>query len=129
MGRNFATLVFMSTRQEHIDYIKSKGRFSVDGFEGILSPDEREALEHYGYWFQALADGILEPITEMQKRFIAVAHKEEDPFSIEEKAWFKYQGRKNLKKTSPEKFIIEYKPEEDSFFSREDYYKLHSYYR
>jgi uncharacterized protein YifE (UPF0438 family) len=119
----------MHTRQDHIDYIKTNGRFPVDGYEEILSPEEREALEKYGYWFLALTNGILEPITELQKRFIAVAHNQEDPFSIEEKAWFKYQGRKNLKKCRPEYFNIEYHPEEDIFFTRDDYKKLHSYYR
>lgn len=110
----------------HLDYIKEHGEFHVDCSHAIFSTEEIEILQKYGHWFRALTDGTILPFTELQKRFIAVMNHDEDPFSIEEKAWFKYLGRKKLEVEKPESFRINYMFEEDMFFTREDYYKLHS---
>ena len=115
----------MDNREEHLQYLRTKGEFTVDCSHAIFSLDELEILQKYGYWFQALTDGTLKPFTELQKRFISVMDHGEDPFSLEEKAWFKYLGRKKLEIEKPESFRINYMFEENLLFSREDYYKLH----
>ena len=48
------------------------------------------------------------------------------PETFEEKTWFKYQGRIKLEKEKPEKFKLNYSVKGDDFFSRDDYYKMHS---
>lgn len=52
----------MSTKQDHLNYIKEKGSFTVDCDHHIFKPGELEILKKYGHWFHALAMGILEPI-------------------------------------------------------------------
>lgn len=117
----------MDIKEEHLRYLKTKGEFIVDCSHAIFSLEEIEILQKYGHWFRALTEGTLEPFTELQRRFISVMKHDEDPFSVEEKAWFKYLGRKKLEIEKPESFQINYMFEEDMFFSREDYYKLHPY--
>lgn len=114
----------MSTKVEHLQLIRVKGDFTVDCSHKIFSTEELEILRQYGHWFKALETGELEPLTELQSRFIDIAKGKELPFSAEEKAWFKYRGRKKIEDEKPESLQIEYRFENE-FFSREDYYKMH----
>ena len=104
--------------------IRDRGDFSVDCSHSIFSTGELELLKCCGHWFAALGSGELKPITELQKRFIEIANEKETPFSIEEKAWFKYKGRKRIENENPESLQIEYRFGNE-FFLREDYYKMH----
>lgn len=117
----------MDNKEEHLRYLKTKGEFIVACSHAIFSLEEIEILQKYGHWFRALTESTLEPFTELQRRFISVMNHNEDPFSVEEKAWFKYLGRKRLEIEKPESFQINYMFEEDMFFSRADFYKLHPY--
>lgn len=114
----------MSTKQDHLDYIQEKGRFKVDCSHAIFHIDELEALEKYGHWFHALSTGILEPITEMQKEFIAVSNHEKTPITPAEYAWFKYQGRKAVELKYGDRLKTQYHVEDDTFYSREMAKKL-----
>ena len=105
----------LNTKEAHLQYIRDKGEFLVDCSHYIFSSEEIEILQKFGYWFRALTDGTLSPFTELQKRFIAVVNKEDDPVSIEEKAWFKYLGRKKLEIEKPEAFQANYYYEKLAF--------------
>lgn len=114
----------MNTKKEHIAYLKSKGTFCIDCNTIIFSEEEKEILKKYGHWFKALCDGTLAPCTEMQENFIKVYNAEQEPFSIEEKAWFKYLGRKKIEEKLGDRLNIQYHPEDDSFYSRDMAKKL-----
>ncbi|WP_424963917.1 DUF413 domain-containing protein [Ekhidna sp.] len=89
-----------STKKDHLQYLQEKGQFRIENKIKNLpafSDEMIEILEKYGHWFEALVEGILEPITEKQKMFIE-AVRNEHPFSIEEQAWVLYQKRKSLEK-------------------------------
>ena len=109
----------MATKHEHLQYLKEKGRFTVDCGLVIFSPEEIEILEKYGHWFQALTNGELQPITEMQENFIRVAKGERKPFSEFEQAWFRYLGRKRIEAKDGDSLKAQYVPESDSFYNRE----------
>ena len=109
----------MVTKHEHLQYLKEKGRFTVDCVHVVFSPEEIEILEKYGHWFQALTNGELQPITELQENFIRVAKGEMEPFSEFEHAWFRYLGRKKAKEEWGESFNACYVPESDTFYSRD----------
>lgn len=114
----------MSTKEEHLQLIRARGNFIVDCSHEIFSTEELEILQRYGYWFEALETGKLEPFTERQSRFSEIVKGNELPLPLEERAWFKYRRRKKIERESPERFQIEYRLENE-FFSREDYYKMH----
>jgi uncharacterized protein YifE (UPF0438 family) len=118
-------LIEMSNKKEHLEYIKLKGEFNIKCSNAIFSNLEIILLRKYGYWFSALINGDLEPITTIQKEFILAFKEGKTPVTFQEKTWFKYIGRLKLEKESPEKFKLNYSLEEDDFFSREDYYKIH----
>ena len=47
----------MSTKQEHLDLIASKGRFVIYCSITVFATEEIELLEKYGHWFNALTSG------------------------------------------------------------------------
>jgi uncharacterized protein YifE (UPF0438 family) len=107
-------------KSEHLAYLKNKGTFRVDCSHKIFSDDEIAILEKYGHWFQALETGELMPYTDLQKEFVRVARGERGPFSVAEKAWFKYKGRKALEAADVEgRLKREYIPEDDTFYNRD----------
>lgn len=116
----------MTDKQQHVEFIKSKGNFQIDCKTNIFNIDEIEILKKYGHWFKALCDGTLNSITELQNRFIQVANGEIEPFSLEEKAWFKYLGRKKVEAKYGDSLDRVYYPEEDTFYNREMYKKQRS---
>lgn len=103
----------------HKNYLKQKGRFSIDCNTIIFSSEEIEILQRFGHWFKALCNGDLEIITERQRRFVAAIKGEREPFSPEEVAWHKYLGRKRVEAKYGDKLEYSYMPEEDGFYSRE----------
>ncbi len=107
------------TKQEHLNYIKTHGAFTIDCGTAIFSIDEIEILEKYGNWFAALTNGTLIPFTDIQERFIKVSHGNEDPFSPEERAWFKYLGRKKVEAKFGDKLTVHYIQDDDPFYSRD----------
>jgi uncharacterized protein YifE (UPF0438 family) len=106
-------------KKQHLEFINKKEPFKLRCKTMIFSDDQIELLEKYGHWFQALTDGVLEPITDLQKEFVKVARKEKMPVSPFEWAWFKYLGR--LEWEDKNKHILEadYRLEEDSFYNRD----------
>ena len=106
----------------HINYLKQKGRFNIDCNISIFSSEEIELLQRYGHWFKAICVGNLEIITERQRRFVQAINGERKPFSPEEVAWHKYQGRKEIEAKYGDKNEYNYMPEEEGFYS-EDLYK------
>lgn len=109
----------MSTREAHIRFIREQGKFIIDCNHAIFSVEEIEILEKYGHWFMALTSGDVNPITDLQKEFVLVATHKKEPFSPEEVAWFKYQGRKAIEAKYRDKLTIQYQSADDEFYSRE----------
>lgn len=52
-----------------------------------------------------------------------MSHKDK-PQTIEEKAWFKYLGRKAVEKKYGDRLKVKYQTEADTFYSREDKKKM-----
>ena len=114
----------MSLKDEHNQYRKEHGKYKIDCDTQIFNHNEIEILEKYGHWFKALVDGTLEPFTESQKNFISVFNGTESPVSVEEKAWFKYLGRKNWEQSRGDRKNIQYSYQEEGFYTREDKKKM-----
>ncbi|MBW1612893.1 MAG: DUF413 domain-containing protein [Deltaproteobacteria bacterium] len=114
----------MNTRKEHIEYIEVRGQFTIDCSTKIFSMEEIEILKKWGHWFTGLVSGELKPISEAQERFIDVINGEKEPFTTEEKTWFKYLGRKAVEKRYGDRLKVSYEAEVDTFYSREDKKKM-----
>lgn len=59
---------------------------TLDGF----LDEEQTLLKKYGAWMDALAKGEIEPYTQEQSHFVAVANQEENPVTRFELVWKKY---------------------------------------
>jgi uncharacterized protein len=114
----------MDSKGEHLEYIAHKGLFNIDCDLKIFSKEEIEKIEKWGHWFMALVSGELKPFTESQERFIKVMKREIGPISVEERAWFKYLGRKAVEKKYGERLKVKYEAEDDTFYSIEDKKKM-----
>lgn len=114
----------MKSKGEHLEYISEKGLFTLDCSPKIFSSEEIHVIEKWGHWFSALLSGELKPFTEAQTRFLRVMNREVEPKTVEEKAWFKYLGRKAVEKKYGDKLNVKYQTEDDTFYSREDKNKM-----
>src|ERR1700733_12494229 len=60
----------------------------------IFPADELEALGDYGNWLEALATGVIQPVTAEQEHFLSVDREEAEPSNICERAWLRLKGRR-----------------------------------
>lgn len=109
----------MEAKQKHLSYIREKGPFILRCKTIIFNNEEIELLKTYGHWFQALTDGEIEPISDMQIEFVKAARKEKDPISPFECAWLKYLNRLAWEADNKHIMIADYQLEEDSFYNRD----------
>ncbi len=58
---------------------------------GIFSRKEAEILERHGHAMKELTDGLREPSSEVEQRFVKMAKGECPPETEFEKVWAKYQ--------------------------------------
>jgi uncharacterized protein YifE (UPF0438 family) len=56
---------------------------------GEFSEDERALLAKYGRWLEALATGVIPPISPSQERFLSVVRGELEPTTPFEQVWMK----------------------------------------
>ena len=106
-------------RARHNKLLREEGIFTIDCNTIIFSSEEIEILEKYGHWFRALTDGVLYPTTEKQRLFVEMTKGNREPFSIEEKAWFKYFKRKQLEYRENDKSYNTPRLDQHSFYSEE----------
>jgi uncharacterized protein YifE (UPF0438 family) len=60
----------------------------------IFPADELQALSDYGNWLEALAQGVIQPVTAEQEQFLRVDREEAEPISVCERAWVRLKGRR-----------------------------------
>lgn len=116
MGNKAST---MNTKAEHLAYIKQKGSFDLEGDTAIFNHEEIQMLQQWGHWYNGLTSGELIPFTELQSRFVSIMNGEFSPFSLHEKVWFRYLGRKRVKEQKGDRFNSQHRIEDDTFFSRD----------
>src|SRR5271157_3471030 len=69
----------MGVKDNHINYLKNKRKFTPDCNHAIFTLSEISLLEKYGNWFMGLTNGDLLPFNDSQEHFIKVAKKEIKP--------------------------------------------------
>lgn len=62
----------------------------------VFPPDELKVLEESGNWMEALAAGVIKPVTAEQEHFLAVDREEAKPHNVRERAWVRLKGRREF---------------------------------
>ena len=84
-------------RKDHDAYLK-KRPFVFGCSTHIFPPDELHVLENSGNWMEALATGMIQPLTAEHKRFLRVHREEAEPLSLVERAWMRLKDRREFEK-------------------------------
>lgn len=95
------------SKWEHAEFLAKKP-FLVGMATLKLTAEEKAYLEKYGYWLEALANGVLKPISPAQSRFIEVARGNASPQTIAERAWTTYQNFQIRRSQYPDRFDPDY---------------------
>ncbi len=112
-----------SEKEKHLFYLKSK--FHISCSKELFNEKEIKLLENYGAWLEALYLHKINPISKGQVDFIEQIEKETISDNEYVKVWFKYIKRLEIEKKFGDKLNITYSIDNNDFYKREDYYKLH----
>jgi uncharacterized protein YifE (UPF0438 family) len=78
---------------EHLVHLRRRP-FAIRCNTSVFSDDELAALTEYGNWLEALAGGVIRPVTAEQEHFLKVDRDEADPETVCERAWVRLKGRR-----------------------------------
>jgi len=109
--------------EKHKEYLRHS--FQIICSHRIVNAEEIEILHTYGAWMEALYLEKIKPITEKQKAFLKQIEKGTSPEATIGKAWFKYINRVEIEKKNGGLLKNQYAWIENSFYTREDYNKVH----
>jgi len=76
----------MKAPAEHQVYL-SKQDYPLRCSTEVFENDELNLLNRYGFWIEALVDGVILPITDEEKRLLDVHAGKLEPMSLQECAW------------------------------------------
>lgn len=82
---------------DHLAYLQRRP-FAFRCSTEIFPPDELSALHESGNWLEALATGVIQPVTAEQRHFLKVTHDEAEPKTLCERAWVRLQGRREYER-------------------------------
>jgi uncharacterized protein YifE (UPF0438 family) len=78
---------------DHLKYLQRRP-FAFHCSTSIFPAEEVEALAEYGNWLEALAAGVIKPVTAEQRHFLRVDREEAEPKTVCERAWLRLKGRR-----------------------------------
>jgi uncharacterized protein YifE (UPF0438 family) len=116
----------MKTPVEHRVYLAKQDyplRCSAEVFEN----DELNLLSRYGFWIEALVDGVILPITDYQKRLMDVHSGKVEPINLQELAWRKLIERKTWEKNERESPHYKLIDESEQWLGRSDRKKMRNW--
>lgn len=82
---------------DHLVYLRRRP-FAFGCSAAVFPPDELDALTEYGNWLEALAGGVIRPVTRDQEHFLKVDRGEADPKTACERAWVRLKGRREYER-------------------------------
>jgi uncharacterized protein YifE (UPF0438 family) len=108
---------------EHSVYL-AKQDYPLECSEEIFENGELNLLSRYGFWIEALVNGVILPITEAQKRLINVHTGKVEPIILQERAWRKLIERRIWEKKERESPHYKLIDKSEQWFSRSDWKKM-----
>jgi uncharacterized protein YifE (UPF0438 family) len=115
----------MKASAEHRVYL-SKQDYPLKCSVEIFENDERNLLSRYGFWIEALVDGVILPITDDERRLIDVHAGKVEPISLQDCAWRKLIERRVWEKNERESLHYKLIDKSEQWFSRSDWKKMKS---
>ncbi|MCB0787619.1 MAG: DUF413 domain-containing protein [Flavobacteriales bacterium] len=82
----------MSTRADHLVFARRRD-YPFRCAPQLFSEEQYVLVCRWGYWYEALTDGTLEPITKAQDVFVEAALGKEPPVEHHASAWWRYLRR------------------------------------
>src|SRR5262245_22472937 len=77
--------------ERHREFLRKTNFFVPESVSRKVTPAQLDLLVRYGHWLDALAKGILAPVTPEQEHFVLAAAGRADPVSDFEVAWVAYR--------------------------------------
>jgi len=74
-------MVMATPPPDHLAYLQRRP-FAFGCSTAIFPTDELEALSEYGNWLEALATGVIKPLTPEQEHFLQVDHDDTEPTTV-----------------------------------------------
>src|SRR5262245_5412155 len=87
----------MKLPADHLEYLQRRP-FVFGCTTDIFPADELGALKEYGNWLEALATGIIQPVTRAHAHFLKVDREEAEPETVCERAWLRLKGRREYER-------------------------------
>ncbi len=81
------------TPADHLVYLQRRP-FVFGCSTHIFPSEELDALAEYGNWLEALAVGVIQPVTPAHAHFLKVDREELEPTTVCERAWVRLKGRR-----------------------------------
>ncbi len=78
---------------DHLEYLNRRP-FALRCSAAVFPADELQTLRDYGNWLEALATGVIQPVTAEQKHFLKVEQGAAEPRTDCERAWVRLRGRR-----------------------------------
>ena|ERR1700679_1200637 len=116
----------MKAPAEHRVYL-AKHDYPLECSEEIFESDELNLLKRYGFWIEALVNGVISPTTDEQKRLIDVHAGKVEPINLQERAWRKLIERRMWEKNERESPHYKIIDESEQWFSRSGWKKMRSW--
>jgi uncharacterized protein YifE (UPF0438 family) len=76
--------------ERHREFLRKTTFFVPDSVSRTVTPAQLALLVRYGHWLEALAKGILSPVTSQQEHFVRAAAGHVEPTTDYEVAWVAY---------------------------------------
>src|SRR5438309_7436363 len=87
----------MKPSADHLEHLQRRP-FIFGCATEIFPPDELDALKEYGNWLEALAAGLIQPVTAAHAHFLKVDREEAEPGTVCERAWLRLKGRREYER-------------------------------
>jgi hypothetical protein len=115
----------MKAPAEHRVYLAKQDYLLKCSLE-VFENDELNLLSRYGFWIEALVDGVILPITDEEKRLIDVHFGKVEPMNLQECAWRKLIERRIWEKNESESPHYKLIDKSEQWFSRSAWKKMRS---
>jgi uncharacterized protein YifE (UPF0438 family) len=116
----------MKAPAEHRIYL-AKQDYPLECSEEIFTNEELIFLKRYGFWIEALVNGIILPITDDQKRLMDAHIAKIEPINLQERVWRRLIERRMWEKDERESPHYKVVDESEQWFSRSGWKKMRSW--